>query len=122
MTHQPLREVVRRCLRRTLAYAFDAQAYATGMKWTQLELNLLARISRYPRSMTPRERTFKLATLRTLWVSVTLLAIGFIAAIAGAGAALPGPLIVGTTLFLFGIGLLLISMILMLVVVVVFGD
>jgi hypothetical protein len=87
-----------------------------------LELGLRAKISTYPRSMTPRERPFKLATLRTLWVSVTLLALGFIAALAGAGAAAPGPLVVGAALFLLGIGLLFITMILVIAVVVIFGD
>jgi hypothetical protein len=92
------------------------------MKWTRLELALLAWISNYPRSMTPRERTVKLMTLRTLWVSVTLLVIGFLAASVGAGAASPGPVVLGSALILLGLGLLLISMILMFVVVVIFGD
>jgi purine-cytosine permease-like protein len=92
------------------------------MRWTRLELAILAKFTRYPRSITPRERYTKLATIRTCLVSIVLLLLGLTLASVGHWTASTVLLVTGTVLYLLGLGLLFIIMILTLIVILVFGD
>ena len=96
------------------------------MHWTQLERALLAKVTRYPLSMTPRERWTKLAMIRSLLMGVAFALLGFAIAFAGYWADSPvlSPTLVaaGGILFLLGVGLLMLANILAVVVRFIFGD
>ena len=103
------------------ARTLDALDYTDRMRWTPLELAILSKLTKYPRSMTPRERYIKLTTIRTFLVSVVLLLVGFAVAFAGDSTASPVPVATGAVLFILGYGLGAITSILVIIIDFMYG-